>query len=92
MGEHSPYGARLSLHRVEIPASVAPAQSHAGHQMMEDEIVQNDDAGPAAECLHDPAVRDRVVADVVERYVSSPAMPASPSPDNGDVDPLGQRR
>jgi hypothetical protein len=92
VGEHSPNGTRLSLHRVEIPASIAAAESHAGHQMMEDEIVQNDDAGPAAECLHDPAVRDWVVADVVERHVSSPARRARASPDNGDVDPLGQRR
>jgi len=89
VGEHSPNSTGLSLHRVEIPASVAAAESHTGHQMMEDEIVQNDDAGPAAESLHNPAVRDRVVADVVERYVSSPARTARASPHDGDVDPLG---
>ena len=90
--KHSPHRPGLPLHRIEIATSIAAAESHARHQVVEDEIVQNDDAGTAAESLDDPTVRCRLVADVVERDVCSPALPARPSPDHVNVDPLRQRR
>jgi hypothetical protein len=37
--------------------------------MVEDEVVEHDDAWPLAQRLDDPAVRVRVVADVVEADV-----------------------
>ena len=39
--------------------------------MVEDELVQDDDAGPLPERVDDPAVRFRVVADLIERDVGA---------------------
>ena len=60
----------VALHRVEVAGGVAPREREPGDEVMEDELVQADDARPAPERLDDPAVRLRVVADVVERDVA----------------------
>ena len=92
VGEHPPDRSGLTLHRVQVAGSVTAAQRHTGDEVVEDEIVQDDYAGPAAESLDDPAVRLGVVADVVERDVGTPAAPTRPTPNDVDVDPLRQRR
>ena len=61
--------AEVALHRVEIGATVAAADRDPGDQVVEHELVQDDDAGPGAEGVDDPAVGLGVVADVVERDV-----------------------
>jgi hypothetical protein len=66
VGQHPPDGPGFPLHRVQVATSVAAAERHTRNQVMEDEIVQDDDAGAAAESLDDPAVRRRIVADVID--------------------------
>ena len=63
--------AALALHRVEVAVAVAPADRQPGDEVVEDELVQDDDARPLAQRVDDPAVRVRVVADVVEREVGA---------------------
>ena len=58
--------AALALHCVEVAVTVAPPDRQTGDEVMEDEVVEHDDAGPPPQRLDDPAVRIRVVADVVE--------------------------
>ena len=59
----------VALHRVEVPPPVAAPDGDPGDQVVEDELVQDHDAGALAQGVDDPAVRLRVVADVVERDV-----------------------
>ena len=66
--------------------SVRPATRWCSTQ-----LVQDDDAGPRAQRLDDPAVRVRVVAEVVERDVGAARRPLRPRADDLDVDPLAQR-
>jgi len=69
--EQAADNAALALHRVEVAVAVAPADRQPGDEVVEDEVVQDDDAGTSPERLDDPAVRVRVVADVVEREVGA---------------------
>jgi hypothetical protein len=55
--------------------------------VVEDEVVEHDDASPPPERVHDPAVRLRVVADVVEGDVGPARRPLGASPDDGQVEP-----
>ena len=48
---------------------VLAADRDPGDEVVDDEVVQDDDAGPPPQRVDDPAVRVRVVADVVERDV-----------------------
>ena len=58
--------------------AVAAADRHPGDEVVEHELVQDDDARAPSERVDDPAVRVRVVADVVERDVRcGGARPAS---------------
>ena len=57
----------LALHRVEVAVPVPRPIVMPGDEVVEDEVVQDDDARAPAQRLDDPAVRVRVVADVVER-------------------------
>ena len=59
----------VALHRVEVARRVPARQRQPGDEVVEDEVVQDDDARPPAERVDDPAVRLRVVPDVVERDV-----------------------
>ena len=45
----------LELHRVEVAVAVAPADGHPGDEVVDDEVVQDDDARPAAQRVDDPA-------------------------------------
>ena len=65
--EQAPDDPVLALHRVEVAVPVAPADRHPGDEVVEHEVVEHDDAGRASQGVDDPAVRVRVVADVVER-------------------------
>ena len=58
--------AGFALHRIEVRGGVAARKRDPGDEVVEDEVVQDDDAGPAAKRVDDPAVRIGVVADVVE--------------------------
>ena len=86
MPEQPADDAALSLHGVEVAVAVAAADRQPRDQMMEDEVVQNDDTWTLAESVDDPAVRVRVVAEVVERQVRLRRAAAAPGDD--DVEPL----
>ena len=73
MREQPPGDAGLALHRTEIALAVLAPQRQPGDEVVEDELVQHDDAGPLPQRLDDPAVRIRRVADVVERDVGATA-------------------
>ena len=88
--EQPPGDAELALHRVEVAAAVAAADRDPGDQVVQHVLVQDDDAGPLAQRVDDPAVRVRVVADVVERDVRRGRALARLGDD--DLDPLAQRR
>src|SRR6266545_2797733 len=68
--------ARVALECREIAALVLAPERQARHQMVEDEVVQHDDAGLVAKPLDDPAVRLGIVSDVVERDVAVRLLPA----------------
>ena len=61
----------LALHRVEVAVAVAAADRHPGDEVVDDEVVQDDDARPPAQRVDDPGVSVGVVADVVERGVGA---------------------
>ena len=56
---------------------------------MQDELVQDDDPGAPTECIDDPAVGVRIVADVVERDVGRRITPSRHRNDDL-LDPLAQ--
>ena len=82
----------LALHQVEVGIAVAAGQRHSRDEVVEDEVVQDDDAGALAKSIDDPGVRARVVSDVVQRHVRPARRPLAPTPDDLDLDPLAQRR
>ena len=84
--------AAFPLHRVEVAVTVAPADRQPCDEMVEDEVVEDDDARSLPKRLDDPAVRVRVVADVVERNVGAADLPGPAPLDDLDSDPLAQRR
>ena len=84
--------AAFPLHRVEVAVAVAAADRQTRDEVVKDEVVQDDDAGPLAERLDDPAVCVRVVADVVERDIGAAGGPRPAALDDLDADPLAQRR
>ena len=61
--------AGVALHGGEITVAVLPADRQSGDEVMEDEVVKDDHSRPASQRVHDPAVRLRVVANVVERDI-----------------------
>src|SRR6185437_9618044 len=71
---------------------VAAGEGDPRDQVMEHELVQDDDSVSPLECLHDPPVLDRVVADVVQVDVRlrRPAEPAGAGDDY--VHPFSERR
>ena len=91
MAEQAPDDAALALHRVEVAVAVAASDRQPGDEVVEHEVVQDDDTGPAAQRVDDPAVRVGVVADVVEREVGAARRPRAPAPDDLDVEALAQR-
>ncbi len=69
-----------------------PSDRHPGDEVVDDEVVQHDDAGAAAQRVDDPAVRVRVVADVVERDVGVADRPRATGAHDLDVDEPLERR
>ena len=63
-----------------------------GDEVVEDEVVQHDDAGPPAQRVDDPAVRVRIVADVVERDVGVRDGRRAARPHDLDLDEPLERR
>ena len=88
--EQAAGNAELALHRVEVPASVAATDRDPGDEVVEDVLVQDDDAGPLPQRVCDPTVRVGIVADVIERDVRCGC--ALPGLGEDDVDSLAQRR
>jgi hypothetical protein len=68
---------RIALERFCICPGVAATERGSRNEMVEHEVVQNDDTGPASQPTEDPPVGVSIVADVVEDDVC-PARPASP--------------
>ena len=92
MAEQAPDDAALALHRVQVAVPVAAADREAGNEVVEDEVVQDDDAGPLPQRLDDPAVRVRVVADVVEVDVDVTQTQQAAPADRDDLDAPFERR
>ncbi len=84
--------AALALHRVEVAVAVAAADREAGDEVVEDEVVQHDDAGRAPQRVDDPAVGVRVVADVVDAEVGAARRLLAAAAGDDDVAPRLQRR
>ena len=61
----------LALHCVEVAVPVAAADRETGDEMVEDEVVEDDDARCPAQRLDDPAVSVGIVADVVNTEIGS---------------------
>ena len=87
--EQPPGDPLLPLERAEVARDVPARERHAGDEVVEDELVEDDDPRPRAQRLDDPSMRVRVVADVVERDVGfrRPAAPAG----NIDLDAPSER-
>jgi hypothetical protein len=83
--EHPADCSGFALHRAEVVLAEASTERQSGHQVMEHEVVEDHDARPPPKRVDDPAVRGRVVADVVEGDVRRPARPA-PRARSHDVD------
>jgi hypothetical protein len=90
--EHPARNAGLPLHRGEIRVRVAAADRRTCDEMMDDEVVQHDDAGAPQQRIEDPAVRVWVVADVVQRDVRVCHRAGSPRPHDLDVEQPLERR
>jgi hypothetical protein len=92
MGEQPADHAVLTLHRVEVAVAVAAADRHAGDEMVEDEVVEHDEAGRPPEGVEDPAMGIRVVADMVNGEVDTAWRPLRPALDDRDIDMPSKRR
>ncbi len=92
MAEQTSDDAVLALHEVEVPVPVATPDGHPRDEVMEDEVVENDDAGRPAQRVDDPRVRVGVVPDVVERDVGAARRLPRAAADDRDVESLAQRR
>jgi hypothetical protein len=92
MREQASDDAVLALHRVEVAVPVPPADCHAGDEVVEHEVVEDDHARSAAECIDDPGVRVGVVPDVVERHVTPAWRALAPVASCGDVEPCLESR
>jgi hypothetical protein len=82
----------LRLHRGEVAGRVATGEGDTRHEVVEDELVEHDDARAAAHGLDDPPVRLRVVADVVEGDICLRRTTEAAGARDLDVDPLLKRR
>jgi hypothetical protein len=87
VGEQPPDQPVLAFHRREVAGRVAAGERQPDDQVVEHEVVEDDDPGPLAQCVDDPAVRLGVVADVVERDVGCrvPATAAGYGDDHVDA-------
>ena len=79
------------LHRVEVAVAVPATDRHTCDEVVEDEVVEHDEARHAPQGVEDPAVGVRIVADVVDGEVGSARRPLRPPLDDGQVDVLAKR-
>ena len=61
--------AEVTLHGVEVAATVAATDRDPGDEVVQHVLVQDDEPGSLVQRIDDPAVRVGVVSDVVERDV-----------------------
>jgi hypothetical protein len=61
--------------------AVFSSDGQPGDEVMKDEVVQHDDAVTAAQCVDDPAVSLRIVADVEESDIRGDRSRASAAHD-----------
>ena len=54
--DQPPTHARFAVHGIDIAPAVSPAKRHPGDEMMEDEVVEHDEARCPAKRFDDPAV------------------------------------
>jgi hypothetical protein len=59
--------------------------------MVQDEVVQDDDAGPSSQRIDDPAVRLRIVADMKQCNVRRDR-PSASAPDDLELDEAAECR
>ena len=91
VSEEAPDHAVLALEQVEVRVRVPAAEGHAGHEVMEHEVVEDDDTRRATQRVDDPPVRVWVVADVVEGDVRPARRPLRPPLHDVDVDVRTER-
>jgi len=91
MRQQAARNAGVAFHGSEIAVPVLPADRQSCDQMVEDEVVQDDHSRPASQRVDDPAVRFRIVADVVERDVGGHG-PCASAPHNRELNELPERR
>ena len=92
VAEQPPRHACLALHRGEIRVAVLAPDRQPRDEMVDDPVVEDDDTGLPPQGVDDPAVRVRVVADVVERHVRAADRPRPARPHDLDVDEPLERR
>ena len=85
MREQTADDAVLALHRVEVAVAVAASDRHPRDEVVDDEVVEDDDTGPAAQGVDDPRVRLGVVPDVVQRDVGAARRALGPATDDRHV-------
>jgi hypothetical protein len=88
MCEEAADDAVLALHEVEVAVTVATTDGHARDEVVQDEVVEHDDAWPTPQRVDDPRVRIRVVADVVQADIRAARRALATAPNDLDVDPL----
>ena len=91
VGQQASRNAGVALHRSEVAVAVLPPDRQSRDEMVEDEVVQDDHSRPSSQRIDDPAVRFRIVADVVERDVGGHGARAS-APHDHDLHELLERR
>ena len=91
VGEKAPDDTPLPLHRVEIAVTVAAADREACNEVVQDEVVQHDEARRPSQRVHDPAVRVRIVAYVVDAEICAARRTLAAAPHHLDLDALLQR-
>jgi hypothetical protein len=83
LGGRASLNAGVALDCGEVRAAVAASEREPGDELVEGDLVQHDETGAAAKRGVDPAVRLRVVAQVVQ--VDVRPWPSSKRPDGDDV-------
>ena len=91
MRQQAARNAGVAFHGSEIAVPVLPADRQSCDEMVEHEVVQDDHSRPASQRVDDPAVRFRIVADVVERDVGGHG-PRASAPHNRELNELPERR
>ena len=70
----------------------AAIAAHAGDEMVEDEVVQDDEPGRPTKCVEDPVVRLGVVADVVDGKIRAAWWALCPALHDAHVETLAECR